>query len=97
MGLAIATRFEMNRTHEPANAIRVHTVVAGFVGNLVNLEFLSAKGKHLWHKRHAIKSPLGVECTEDFFLASHYHPVANAQFSLGRHKIWFAFPMQTLR
>ena len=73
---SITTGIKMDRLVEPPPANRENSI-AGLVRSFVNLEPLTAEREHLWHERHAIEPSLDVERSENLFLASNFHQVAN--------------------
>jgi hypothetical protein len=75
---SITTRFEMNRTINPAS-VNGKNRVTGFVRAFVDLKPLATECEHLGHERHAVETSIAVESAEDFAFAANFHPVAYSQ------------------
>jgi hypothetical protein len=77
--LAIASELQMDRVRKPPTAYRVNGIT-GLVCAFVNSKSLSAKFKHLRHKRKTLQATPFVEGPQDLIPASNFHPVSRPQF-----------------
>ena len=61
--------------------------IASLVSPLMDLESLAAELKHLRHEGNSVKLCIIVECPQNFFLASYFHPIANGKPFIGSHHV----------
>jgi hypothetical protein len=79
VSLAVASKIQVDSISEAPPPGFVNEVT-GLMCAPKNLKFFAAVLKHLGHKRKAIHSPSLVQCNQNLFFSSHFHPITNSEF-----------------